>query len=615
MASYNDMSKICLGCMEPKGDGRFCPKCGYAEGTPAESPLHLKPGTILKEHYLIGRVLGHGGFGITYLAYDLNLGYKLAIKEYFPQGMATRSTENASISVYTGNTKEQFEYGLEKFIDEGRTLARFDDIPEIVTAKDFFKENGTAYLVMSYIDGITLKKYAEQNGGKLPLDAVLTIMLPIMKALETVHKAGILHRDISPDNIYITKSFNVRLLDFGAARYAIGQHSRSLSVLLKPGYAPVEQYKAKGNQGPWTDVYAVGATIYRVLTGITPPDALDRLDDLGRLDEDTIRKPSEMGVVIGPQYEQALMKALSVRAADRFQSMEEFEAEFLKATAMDTTPQNAELHDNTPITQDIPIIRDTPVIPDAPVIQDTVITQNPSYYDENGNCRTGSNTSVNNQSFKMITLFAIAASIVMNFILIYNFLQPTHSNFIGPLLYFFQMVCLLLFTVFFYFAYSKQNNMELKPYNKIILLGTALYAFSHVLSILVFSLWIKNNYEAAASPLAGFIMGTLPDILFIAFIVCLILFFIKENEVLNKFIKIIILIICAINLLLGLMQVIRAIAGFSLISEWISNLYTQRGSIYLFDGIPFLFNLSLTYYFSKIFYGSKQKNVNSSLNI
>lgn len=600
MASYNDISKLCLGCMEEKGDGKFCPKCGYAEGTPAESPLHLKPGTILKEHYLIGRVLGHGGFGITYLAYDINLGYKLAIKEYFPQGMATRSTENTAISVYSGNTKEQFEYGLEKFIDEGRTLARFDDIPEIVTAKDFFKENGTAYLVMSYIDGITLKKYAEQNGGKLPLDAVLTLMLPIMKALETVHKAGILHRDISPDNIYITKNFNVKLLDFGAARYAIGEHSKSLSVLLKPGYAPVEQYKAKGNQGPWTDVYAVGATIYRILTGITPPDALDRLD------EDTISKPSEMGVVIGLQYEQAIMKALSVRIADRFQSMEEFEAEFLKETpedttfgntVMDTTLQNAELHDNTPISQD------------------TVITQNPLYYEQNGNYRTGSSISVNNKSFRMITLFAIAASIILNLVVIYNFLHTNHSNSISTQQDFFQLVCLLLFTVFFYFAYRSQNNVELKLYNKIILLGTALAAFGYVLDILGYSLWMKNGYNIASSRSACFMMWTLSDILFAAFTVCLILFFVKENEKLQKSIKIIILIICAAYLLSGLKNIILDIAYFNLagssfytIFKWVINSGIKPGSRYLNTAIPFFFNLSLTYYFSKTLYDSRQNN-------
>lgn len=603
MASYNDISKICLGCMEEKGDSKFCPKCGYAEGTPAESPLHLKPGTILKEHYLIGRVLGHGGFGITYLAYDINLGYKLAIKEYFPQGMATRSTENTAISVYSGNTKEQFEYGLEKFIDEGRTLARFDDIPEIVTAKDFFKENGTAYLVMSYIDGITLKKYTEQNGGKLPLDAVLTIMLTIMKALETVHNAGILHRDISPDNIYITKNFNVRLLDFGAARYAIGQHSKSMSVLLKPGYAPVEQYKTKGNQGPWTDVYAVGATIYRAITGITPPDALDRLD------EDTIRKPSEMGVVIGPQYEQALMKALSVRAADRFQSMEEFESEFLKETPKDniyqktvpdTTHQNDQSYNN------------------SVTIQDTVITQNPSYYEQSGNYRTVSSISVNTNSFKRITLFAIAASIVMNLTEIRSFLISLHNAYgpsIGIELNFLNLICLLLFTVFFYFAYRNQNNVELKPYNKIVLLGTALAAFGYVLDILGYSLWRKNGYNIASSRSACFMMWTLSDILFAVFTVCLILFFAKENEKLQKFIKIIILIICAANLLLGFKNVILDIADFNLagssfytIFKWVINFSIQLGSRYFNTAIIFFFNLSLTYYFSKILYDSRQNN-------
>ena len=593
MASYNDISKICLGCMEEKGDGKFCPKCGYAVGTPAESPLHLKPGTILKGHYLIGRVLGHGGFGITYLAYDINLGYKLAIKEYFPQGMATRSTENTAISVYSGDTKEHFEYGLEKFIDEGRTLARFDDIPEIVTAKDFFKENGTAYLVMSYIDGITLKKYVEQNGGKLPLDAVLTIMLPIMKALETVHKAGILHRDISPDNIYITKNFNVRLLDFGAARYAMGEHSKSLSVLLKPGYAPVEQYKTKGNQGPWTDVYAVGATIYRALTGITPPDALDRLD------EDTIKRPSELGVIIGPQYEQALMKALSVRAADRFQSMEEFEAEFLKETpedttyentVMDTTPQKTEMQDNA------------------------VITQGPLYYDQNRNYKTGNNIPVN-KSFKIIAIAAIAASAVMNLIVIYNLSEKYHSNSMSMQLDFLLLICMSLFTVFFYFAYRNQNDVELKPYNKIILLGSALAALGYVLDILGYNLWIKNGYNIASSRSACFMMWTLSDILFAAFTVCLILFFVKENEKLQKSIKIIILIICAAYLLSGLKNIILDIAYFNLAGgsfyttfKWVINLNSNAGSRYLNTAVPFFFNLSLTYYFSKILYDSRQNN-------
>lgn len=318
MAFVNDINKLCMGCMEEKGDVLVCPKCGWVQGTQPESPLHLKPGTVLAGKYLVGRVLGHGGFGITYLACDINLGTKLAIKEYFPQGMATRSMSDSNISIYSGNTKESFEYGLEKFIDEARTLARFDDVSEIVAVKDFFKENGTAYLVMSYVDGITLKAYTEQNGGRLPLEVVLNIMLPIMLALEQVHNAGILHRDISPDNIFITKNFNAKLLDFGAARYAVGEHSKSLSVLLKPGYAPEEQYRTRGNQGPWTDVYAVGATIYKVLTGQTPPEALDRLES------DSIRRPSELGIYIDRKIEDALMRALSVRAAGRYENIRSF---------------------------------------------------------------------------------------------------------------------------------------------------------------------------------------------------------------------------------------------------------------------------------------------------
>jgi len=323
-------NNICMGCMEEKGDVQVCPKCGWIEGTQSESPLHLKAGTILSNKYLVGRVLGHGGFGITYLACDINLGSKLAIKEYFPQGMATRNMGDATISVYSGGTKEQFEYGLDKFLEEARTLAKFDDISEIVTAKDFFKENGTAYLVMSYVEGITLKQYLEQNGGKLPLDVVLNIILPIMKALEQVHKAGILHRDISPDNIYITNNFNVKLLDFGAARFAIGEHSKSLSVILKPGYAPEEQYRSRGKQGPWTDVYATGATIYKALTGETPPESMDRLD------EDNIIKPSALGVEINKKFEDVLMKSMAVRAIGRFQSIDEFETELFMEIPRDT---------------------------------------------------------------------------------------------------------------------------------------------------------------------------------------------------------------------------------------------------------------------------------------
>lgn len=315
-----DLNRICLGCMAEKQSGeQTCPACGYVEGTAAPSPLFLKPGTVLKGRYLVGRVLGCGGFGITYLAFDLNLEGKLAIKEYFPSGMVTRGGADPAVSIYSGENQDNFEYGLEKFIDEARTLLKFEDVPEIVSVKDFFKENGTAYLVMNYVEGITLKQYLERQGGKLPPDAVLTYMLPVMKALEQVHQTGILHRDISPDNIFVTKNYTVKLLDFGAARYAMGEHSKSLSVLMKPGYTPEEQYRTHGNQGPWTDVYAVAATMYKLLTGKTPPEALDRMN------RDELEPLASFGVEVPFYFEAALKKALSIRAADRFQTMAQFE--------------------------------------------------------------------------------------------------------------------------------------------------------------------------------------------------------------------------------------------------------------------------------------------------
>ncbi len=325
-------NNICLGCMQEKGEEKACPGCGWIEGTEQESPIYLKPGTILAGKYLIGKVLGHGGFGITYLAREINLGLRLAIKEYLPQGIATRNLGSTQVSVYSGNVKEQFEYGLEKFLDEARTIAKFEEVPEIVKIRDFFKDNGTAYIVMNYIEGITLKEYIANNGGRLPLDAVLNIMLPVMKALEQVHKTGILHRDISPDNIYITKSFQVRLLDFGAARFAIGEHSKSLSVVLKPGYAPEEQYRSRGNQGPWTDVYAAAATMYKALTGETPPESLDRLD------ADTLVLPSKLGVEIPESMEAAIAKALKVRATERYQSMLRF-MDALLGQQVDESPE------------------------------------------------------------------------------------------------------------------------------------------------------------------------------------------------------------------------------------------------------------------------------------
>lgn len=321
---------ICLGCMQEKGDAEVCPYCGYREGTPPLAPHYLRPGTVLAGKYLVGRGLGHGGFGTTYIARDQVLGIKLAIKEYLPQDCASRAPGSNMVVPFSGDGAKRFADGLESFLQEARTLARFDGSPNIVGVRDFFTENGTAYLVMNYLEGITLKQYLVRSGGKpVPFEKMLGILLPVMDALRTVHAAGLLHRDVSPDNIFLTTSGQVTLIDFGAARQSMNLNvqnvqQQSVSVILKPGYAPEEQYRSHGRQGPWTDIYALGATMYRTLTGRIPPEALDRLEN------DTLVPPSKLGIRIPAYAEAAILRAMAVHAENRFQTVDEFRAALLK---------------------------------------------------------------------------------------------------------------------------------------------------------------------------------------------------------------------------------------------------------------------------------------------
>jgi serine/threonine protein kinase len=305
----------CPSCFSVPGPDRagICATCGWRPGADNEPPF-LPLGTLLDGRYRLGRVLGHGGFGITYLAWDENLELILAVKEYLPRDCATRGADGATISVYS-NRSEEFEYGLARFIDEARALARFDQHPGVVGVKNFFRGHGTGYIVMDYVPGITLKDFLERKGGRIAFELALRLLLPVMDALRAVHTAELLHRDVAPDNIRITPEGQVKLLDFGAARQAAGEHSRSLSVLLKPGYAPPEQYRTRGNQGPWTDVYALAATLYRCITGRNPPEALDRME------EDELVAPSRLGVAIPAAAESALMQGLAVKVRERTQNV------------------------------------------------------------------------------------------------------------------------------------------------------------------------------------------------------------------------------------------------------------------------------------------------------
>lgn len=304
--------RICFGCFQEKELGGYCPHCGFGENE--EQPyLALPLGTLLNGRYMLGKVLGVGGFGITYLGYDLTLDIKVAIKEYMPSSIATRNSDHYNVTL-TGRTEDDYRQGMENFLEEAKILAKLQNTTNIVSVQNYFKENNTAYFVMEYIDGMSLKDYLADQGGKIPYVQALAILEPIMEALVQVHALNLLHRDISPDNIYITSRGESRLLDFGAARFALGD-GKSVSVILKHGYAPEEQYSSHGNQGPWTDVYAMGATFYRCITGMLPPDSVERIR------VDALKAPSELGIIIPRHIEQAILKALAVKTEDRFPNM------------------------------------------------------------------------------------------------------------------------------------------------------------------------------------------------------------------------------------------------------------------------------------------------------
>lgn len=293
-------------------------------------PHHLRMGTRLNNRYLIQGVLGEGGFGITYVGMDEVLCQKVAVKEFFPRGAITRNNQqtNEVVSVY-GTKAANFHQGEEKFLQEARTFAQFNNVAGVVRVQDFFRENGTAYIVMEYLEGITLKQYL-QTYGPISVEEMQNIFAPILEALDKIHQNGVIHRDISPDNIMCLPEGEAKLMDFGAARDYTDYSEEGLSVILKMGFAPIEQYDSHGKQGPWTDIYALGATMYQCLTGRKPDDATKRSL------EDTLVSPSMLGVRIAPPVEYAIMRALQIRPADRYRNLGEF-CEDLYSVVSDNT--------------------------------------------------------------------------------------------------------------------------------------------------------------------------------------------------------------------------------------------------------------------------------------
>ena len=307
------------------------PKCHWKQGTP-NSELQLQPGTLLESSagsFIIGRALGQGGFGITYIAGDINNKIKVAIKEYFPTKIVAREPDKKTVRLLNESPDDRhlLKQGIKDLYREADTLAKFVDDPNIVTVRAIFKTNNTAYIVMEFVEGQTFKEMLTNIGKPISLTEVVTKLEPIMKALKKVHAAGMVHRDISPDNIIIESDGTVKLIDFGAARSLSMEGEKSLTVMFKMGYAPPEQFQTHGKQGPWTDVYALAATIYHAVTGHKPVSTTDRW-----MGTDTLEMPSSIpGVIIPPQGEQAILKGMALKIEDRYQSVEEFYKALKKA--------------------------------------------------------------------------------------------------------------------------------------------------------------------------------------------------------------------------------------------------------------------------------------------
>ena len=275
--------------------------------------LALPQGTRIRD-FEFHRVLGYGGFGITYLGWNVTLDIPVAIKEYLPTDLATRE-QDLSVVPQTTQAASDFQWGLERFLDEARTLARFQH-PNIVRVHQYFEAHGTAYIAMDYVEGEDLSAYLTRK-GTLSEDELKAVLYPLLNGLEVVHRADFLHRDIKPGNIVLrAEDSSPVLLDFGAARQAIGAKSRSVTAIVTPGYAPIEQYSSRGRQGAWTDIYALGGVCYRALTGQVPDDATDRMRN-----DPLIPVSQQCAGQASRGFLSAIDVALSVDEGDRPQSV------------------------------------------------------------------------------------------------------------------------------------------------------------------------------------------------------------------------------------------------------------------------------------------------------
>ena len=309
--NLNRICPICFMTLEPKGSCFFC----SVHSSDVKNPsLTLPTRSVLGKRYFVGKLLGEGGFGITYKAWDLDLSKAVAIKEFFPKGYTDR---NSTLGIVPASEHEKaFRHWLGAFIKEANILAETNQLRGVVRISDFFQENGTAYIVTDFLDGVSLRTHMNMMGGRIHWRDALAMMKPVLESLHALHLKEIIHNDISPENIMIVKNIVVKLIDFGAATSYNNPIERPY-IVLKPGFSPIESYSAKAKKGPYTDIYQIAATLYNMITGVILPEAINR-------DKKQITPPSKMGIEVPPIVENTLLKALNVAAEARYQTIQHF---------------------------------------------------------------------------------------------------------------------------------------------------------------------------------------------------------------------------------------------------------------------------------------------------
>lgn len=312
----SEIGKICLRCMKTSDDVGICPHCGREKAGQLTWSKALAPGTILNNKILIGNILGKGGYGITYIGYDMLLEYRVAVKEFFPDEMVDRAEDGRTVLVLDEVNGEEYQRETTAYLREARVLAEFSKFPGIVAIKDLFYENNTGYLIMEFLENGNLRKYVDSQGGWLGVKEALELMEPVISVLGRLHKSGLIHRDVSPDNIMMDEDGSMKLIDFGGSK-KVGLNNQQV-FLGKWGFAPLEQMLSRlSEQGPWTDIYGICATLYCIMTSEVPQASYERNE------KDELIDIAQYNINIDKKVAAGIMKGLSMNAKDRQQSIDE----------------------------------------------------------------------------------------------------------------------------------------------------------------------------------------------------------------------------------------------------------------------------------------------------